>query len=151
MVDVSGMKRVHSSPLSLHMRETERLCAHTTSTCGKPVQVESYQRRLATGILGVLLVVPLMLCPSNVNAVSGGVADFVDVQGQDLSGKDFSKKDFSGCAAKEAKFVGAKLRGSRFFKADLTGADFTGADLSTASLEDAKLDGVVLKDAVSDL
>ncbi|EKX35473.1 hypothetical protein GUITHDRAFT_97823, partial [Guillardia theta CCMP2712] len=144
---VDGMRPATLSPISLSMHETDRL---RTAAAWRPsaVEVRAHERRVAAGLLGILLVVPLLLSPSHVNAVSGGVADFVDVQGQDLSGKDFSKKDFSGCAAKEAKFVGTKLRGTRFFKADLTGADFTGADLSTASLEDAKLDGVVLKNAI---
>jgi len=81
-------------------------------------------------------------------AVSGGVADFVDVGGQDLSGQNLSKKDFSSANARGTKFQKAKLKGARFFKSDLKDADFTGADLSNASLENAKLDNVVLTNAI---
>ena len=95
-------------------------------------------RALATATLSLALLLGGVM-PPPANAVSGGVADFVDIAGQDLSGKKFVKKDFSSCDARGVKLVGANLRGSRFFKADLSKADLSGADLTGASLENAKV------------
>jgi len=111
------------------------------------------QMSARTNILGAAVAATVLLGGGVVDvqqagAVSGGVADFYDVQGQDFTGKDLSKKDFSSANCRGAKFVNANLKGARFFKADMQDADLTGANLSNGSIENAKLAGVILKDAV---
>lgn len=112
-------------------------------------QQPSIHKALAAASLSLALLLGGGTMPAN--AVSGGVADFVDIHDQDLSGvtgKKYVQKDFSSCDARGVKMVGTNLRGSRFFKADLTKADLTGADLTGGSLENAKLEGTILTDVI---
>jgi len=109
-------------------------------------QQPSIHKALAAASLSLALLLGGGTMPAN--AVSGGVADFVDIHDQDLSGKKYVQKDFSSCDARGVKLVGSNLRGSRFFKAYLTKADLTGAYLTGGSLENAKLEGTILTDAI---
>eukprot|EP00287_Rhodomonas_sp_CCMP768_P007251 CAMPEP_0196734964 /NCGR_PEP_ID=MMETSP1091-20130531/13546_1 /TAXON_ID=302021 /ORGANISM="Rhodomonas sp., Strain CCMP768" /LENGTH=211 /DNA_ID=CAMNT_0042078547 /DNA_START=26 /DNA_END=661 /DNA_ORIENTATION=+ len=115
------------------------------TTCEMQMELKAPGQLVASTLAAVFL---LSGSPLPTLAVSGGVADFGEIAGQDMSGGDYSKKDFSGANAKGTNLAKSKLKGARFFKADLTGADFTGSDLTAASLENAKLDGVVLTNAV---